>query len=1223
MDCSPIKRGPGTPNMGTKEDEVDPVRSRNVSDGERGGVKSFEKLPCRIAVSVRGLEWFVYNRTPAYDAMVTSMSGAENGPDSHPERAKSMESPSRPDDGSIGNAFFKNDSRDSRRAVDNSMKPSHPHHADNARCSDSEKSSPLTLDEKAAALPGKDIRYVGNAISSTGNDANKQPGDSDRQDSVPTPNILKILPVYIECNKGAIVLGNENTRTVLTAKFDIASGQVDATHSRPADQYKQIINFDFTRPLVQLRPNTDFQQSQLSAAARVKKEQGDTNTEAKKHHPQQYHHHNHRFWQALQEWVHYFQIFDILFPSARDTTTNTARPASQGTDPIADRWLGLSRYLNEEEQDEQNGWKSVEYARISTVLDCPSIGMSFYWDVPGLVSRSSHNRAGLSPGHLNDINGDFPPDWGMDLHVRGGVIHYGPWTDRERVDLQATFFPNPYKDAVPAVGLKSGQPRVSTVFRLRVDIEEQTTLRIPFREESKDWKWKGRADAVGGIKAQHRQTQKKKWGIGKKGNKGGPGPDIRPFGWLDLKVEPDSTISYTMDMFPGATGFSNSLDIDLHGTEMSSSVNHGLLWRSSSQIISCDLSNPLGWNALHQWKFDITSTGLEVFLLRDHIFLLTDLINDWTSGPSADFYTLTPFRYLADLRFEGFKLYLNANDSNIINSPSDVSDNTFIVVWGEQLTATITVPLENFRPAQNAVTFDVDARDGGFELRTPLWNTQNTFLDSMDVASLKELRLTGSYDYYTSISPRFTDTLILDLHGSTLSAHLYGFFVRYLMKLKDNYFGEDLHFRTLEEFQGLLANLGSHSHTDEAEQESHGKKSNDLDVLLSVKADDASVLLPASLYSAKESVQIDIASVVVDLRFTNYYMDLEVNLSPLSGSLKSSDSEIASVGSASWSTQVFVGGLNIYGHRLFGLPPTEPTYVCNWDFKVGAVHGQCSTIFLRTVLSALQVFTFSFGDEENALPSIHANIIHDVTFLRANVEPIRLWLLVDQAAILISTDALSMKFNDWAGDNYSERLEVVVPALTMACVDAKTVFRYRDGARYPINPLAYFQTTVNISMIERKFEFTKDREFQQNHLRVHDQRTRRIDWLLRDEIQKGPLVQSSIRSKIHAPAMPLPPMPEPIAIERKARNVPASTSSNSGYSVPGITARDTSRKSSFLSFAPSSRSSDGTSESFYPNENSTTNSRSNINDAESSMRSISRNRSRLATANKQQSSRSQ
>lgn len=32
-----------------------------------------EKFPCRIQVSLQGFEWFMYNRTPAYDNIVAQM----------------------------------------------------------------------------------------------------------------------------------------------------------------------------------------------------------------------------------------------------------------------------------------------------------------------------------------------------------------------------------------------------------------------------------------------------------------------------------------------------------------------------------------------------------------------------------------------------------------------------------------------------------------------------------------------------------------------------------------------------------------------------------------------------------------------------------------------------------------------------------------------------------------------------------------------------------------------------------------------------------------------------------------------------------------------------------------------------------------------------------------------------------------------------------------------
>ena len=63
------------------------------------------------------------------------------------------------------------------------------------------------------------------------------------------PGLLNILPIRIECNKGAIVMGNRNTRSIFTAKFDGAYGQIDVLRSRAIDQYKQTFDFDFVHPL--------------------------------------------------------------------------------------------------------------------------------------------------------------------------------------------------------------------------------------------------------------------------------------------------------------------------------------------------------------------------------------------------------------------------------------------------------------------------------------------------------------------------------------------------------------------------------------------------------------------------------------------------------------------------------------------------------------------------------------------------------------------------------------------------------------------------------------------------------------------------------------------------------------------------------------------------------------------------------------------------------------
>ena len=91
-----------------------------------------------------------------------------------------------------------------------------------------------------------------------------------------------------------------------------------------------------------------------------------------------------------------------------------------------------------------------------------------------------------------------------------------------------------------------------------------------------------------------------------------------------------------------------------------------------------------------------------------------------------------------------------------------------------------------------------------------------------------------------------------------------------------------------------------------------------------------------------------------------------------------------------------------------------------------------------------KAFAYSFDDDENALPSISTPILHDVTFLRASVEPVRIWFHVDEAAFLVSTGAIGLNFDDWAGLHYSKKLTMEIPDIKLACVNGESASRHRS-----------------------------------------------------------------------------------------------------------------------------------------------------------------------------------
>ncbi|KAF1976531.1 hypothetical protein BU23DRAFT_501602 [Bimuria novae-zelandiae CBS 107.79] len=1112
-----------------------PSRSRNLDKAEKGGKSTQKRLPCRISVKISGVEAFMYNRTPAYDGIVDAIRRKANAEGTGEDVPV--------------------DKENTRKGNDALFRTSTEMSEDQRQQSNKLRKSP---DKEGGVSPGADTT------------------SDDKKDGLPA--FLKILPVYVECNKGAVVIGNEHTMSVITAQFEKATGTFDASPSGPLDVYQQVFNFQVTHPVVHMKPNPDYKTAQLDAAARLKQEEQQGVAEQEK------------IEEKRKQRGFRLPRFPRLFSKSSDSihthhggNTGSGRRTSmfapQWHFPGQERWKGLSRYMDDSQTDGHGEWDGVEYAKTSLIADCPCVNVSFYWDVPGRVTTLLENSMYTEPSSSGDINGSVPPEYGVDIQVYGGVINYGPWTDRHRGIFQSIFFPGAHVDAEPATPLLPGDTRVLTVFKLYLSIEDDTVLRIPIREPSKDWRWKGKAKTLGGQdknpsgKTKGRVRSRRKYMRTKQRDPNASGQNMRPFAWIDVKVSGNSTINYVMDMVASQKGFNNKLDVDIASTEISSSVNHGLLWRSGAIGLDSDLSNPVSWNSLRKWTFNISCRDLELFLLRDHLFLLTDLVADWGSGPPSNYFTFVPFQYLLKVDFSDFKLYLNTNDSNIINNPSELDENNFIILYGQRLHGDVTIPLDKFRPSENEIQFDVRGQHLGLEVSMPSKNTLKTWLRSTNVAQLGGLTLKGSHSYMTETSAMHTDRLFMDIRGDKLYLELYGWLIHHFMKIKENYFGDDLHFKTLEEFQGL------HNHSlavDAATSDSQPTKvSNDLDVILSISVDNATLLLPANLYSADNGLRAELPFAHADLRFTNYYMDLMVNFSPISLSVGGAASSPGLAHDAGGQTEVFIDSVIIAGHRLFGLPPTEPTYVCNWDFDIGAVSGECTAHFLAKTATSIKCFVFSLDDDENTIPITDPAIIHDSTFLRLRTHDTHVWFHVDKEVVLVSTGPVKLDFNDLASGTFSRHLNAWVPNLTVQAIDERAALRYgtRNRDAQHVKAQAYLETTVSFTMFNRKINFTEERQYQQNHILEHDLRTNRAQFMFTGH----EISQQRILPEVRPPAMQFPEIPQPIFLNRPCGS--GGSYSSSGYSSGSASFRGRSLRtrspgsSSRGSFASSIRSS--------------------------------------------------
>ena len=59
--------------------------------------------------------------------------------------------------------------------------------------------------------------------------------------------------------------------------------------------------------------------------------------------------------------------------------------------------------------------------------------MTYYCDTAGKVPEVARVVTGFAGLETCDVgNGDLSPEWGVDLVIKGGMLTYGPWADRQR-----------------------------------------------------------------------------------------------------------------------------------------------------------------------------------------------------------------------------------------------------------------------------------------------------------------------------------------------------------------------------------------------------------------------------------------------------------------------------------------------------------------------------------------------------------------------------------------------------------------------------------------------------------------------------------------------------------------------------------------------------------------------------------------------------------------------
>ena len=551
----------------------------------------------------------------------------------------------------------------------------------------------------------------------------------------------------------------------------------------------------------------------------------------------------------------------------------------------------LKNYQRGRRAEFNPGTTPDEYAQWKDILQTRLLDVTYYADTAGKVEL---NEKAASEGHgLNVGNGDLPPEWGVEMVVHDSTLGYGPWADRQRAELLRVFFPPTYINSHATPQLQPGDTRVCLEMAVLLDFRGTTSLRVPFRRPSEDWK--------------HEEEGRS-----------------RSAATLSLKIGDGSILRYHVPMVANDEGFVATLDFNMKNVTVSGLDSFEAVFLAAETCrVQASMPTPLQWNAHRQWSFNIALAKPEIFLLRDHVTLIQDLIKDWASGPPADPYRFIPTTYALKISLAQFRLILNTNDHNIIDQLRDSEKNALLYLSGPSLTTEVVIPGDTFRPERVSVPFSIQVPDLSVSLTLPKWNTHAIFATkcTTDIGHVAILNIDGSFAYYAETrfdpkAPELVDLLTLDIRAQRVGFKCFGWAIRHFLNLKDNLFGMFTNQKLTAEYRHDRATTGRVG--DPVEEKWRPGKSNAFEVVVDVQLEDGVIVLPCGLAGSEmvvagandgvdvgigHSLVLDVPELAVSLRLHDYAMgeqlraiepipahicvEMAVNIQPVIGAIVS------------------------------------------------------------------------------------------------------------------------------------------------------------------------------------------------------------------------------------------------------------------------------------------------------------------------------------------------
>eukprot|EP01133_Synstelium_polycarpum_P003736 gene3736-4309_t len=885
----------------------------------------------------------------------------------------------------------------------------------------------------------------------------------------------------LSIRKGCLMVSNPELPTILVVLFDKATGlyTTDAARIPELDYYRQITSMDLTNTKMSLVPNNDYNGEEELFVERPQKEDFVT--------------------YAFESFKSVFKDFKFNFINIDENTETSELPRRRGKD-------GQDEHEHAEEGKKRKE-TIFDYGKHPQLLSSPHVNLQYYCDVAGPVPAGPEHAV---------FKEYLAPQWGVDVNMTAASIIYGPWADRNRALIQKFFFPVDY-ETPPIHHPVVGEQRAYANFNATFNLSKNSTFRIPFRELSKD------------------QTAAED-----------SSDDLPPLAqrkpaWVDLKIEENSSLIIISPLtIHKPTGSAMALNLILNRCSISTSVTNTSVITARCFKMFCDVDYPLVWNHLSEWRLTFNIEQPHIFLLSDHITLFKDLGSDWSAGEPVDITMFVPKRFLFDFTLTNYRLFCNVNEQNIINIPNNLEENAHYVFTGPSLKANLLLPYISFQSPKTEITFNVQATKMALKLILPLYNTIRQHLEDIEMEEMNEsldssmgmprddsthiagssqfiasdeFTLNGKYLYYQKVDPSYLDSVVLNITGKNATVKLFGFYIRYFLTLKNNFFGYTSHIINLEKYKDNMAREREREAAEASKEraplevvpDEEDITSNSLEIYVSLTLEDATLFFPLGLYSSKQRATVGLHEFLLEIRYLPTYLDLYADFSPLVLNIPAADGEASH---ELLERYIQINDFTFKMHFLYGPGPEQANYADFVNIHIGTVSGHVLISQITSLGIWMENFFFHLINKDNALSTTlvsRASPVYSV--LKLNVNTISLCLYArDTISEVRLPQGLSMHVISLIDQLSHNKIAVEVPEISfkalVPCARAaaststpslKEQIRANKHKKWA--EVGELKLSTHLSIFMKEPNWRVDAEHQREFLERHDVENRLLSFI--------------------------------------------------------------------------------------------------------------------------------